>query len=70
MGLVQKALGYVDRFLVRFMKSIIIVVTLMAIGTMFVQVVARYIFEIPIVGLDELAGHTADSARRGTQHRL
>ncbi len=49
----------VDWFLTNSMKTIIILVTVMATCTMFLQVVARYVFEISISGLDELTGHTA-----------
>lgn len=41
------------------MQGIIIAVIVIAIGTMFLQVVTRYVFEISVSGLDELAGHTA-----------
>jgi TRAP-type C4-dicarboxylate transport system permease small subunit len=37
----------------------IIVITIMAACTMLLQVVARYVFEIAISGLDEITGHTA-----------
>ncbi len=59
MGLIHHVFKPADRFLVAAMKIIIILVTIMATGTMFLQVVARYIFEISISGLDELTGHTA-----------
>jgi TRAP-type transport system small permease protein len=41
------------------LSTIIIAVTIMASCSMLLQVVARYIFEISISGLDELTGHTA-----------
>ena len=45
--------------LVWVMRAVIIMVTAMATCTMLLQVVARYVFEISISGLDELTGHTA-----------
>lgn len=48
-----------DTVLVFLMKVIIIAVTVLTTGTMLVQVIARYVFEISISGLDELTGHTA-----------
>lgn len=48
-----------DRFLANSMKTIIILVTVMAIGTMFLQVLTRYFLDISITGLDEITGHTA-----------
>jgi TRAP-type C4-dicarboxylate transport system permease small subunit len=59
MGRLQKILKKVDWFLAGGMKTIIIVVTVMATTTMFLQVITRYVFEISISGLDELTGHTA-----------
>ena len=59
MSFIKSVFKGIDWFLANFMKTIIICVTLMAIGTMFLQVVARYVFQISITGLDELAGHTA-----------
>ena len=41
------------------MQGIIIIVIVIATGTMFLQVVTRYVFQISVSGLDELAGHTA-----------
>ena len=41
------------------MRTIIIVITIMASCTMLLQVIARYIFEVAISGLDEITGHTA-----------
>jgi len=54
-----RAFKIADRFLANSMKTIIIVVTVMAIGTMFLQVLTRYVFNISISGLDEITGHTA-----------
>lgn len=48
-----------DKALKISMKSIIICITIMASFTMLLQVVARYIFEVAISGLDEITGHTA-----------
>lgn len=48
----DKAIDYV-------MRTIIIVITIMASCTMMLQVVARYVFEVAISGLDEITGHTA-----------
>lgn len=41
------------------MRSVIVAITVMASCTMLLQVVARYVFEIAISGLDEITGHTA-----------
>jgi len=41
------------------MRTIIIVITIMASFTMLLQVIARYVFEVAISGLDEMTGHTA-----------
>ena len=54
-----KALRGGDWLLSNMMKMIIIIVTVMVTFTMFLQVIARYVFEISITGLDELTGHTA-----------
>lgn len=54
-----KILKKIDWLLANSMRTIIILVTVMATCTMFLQVVARYVFEISISGLDELTGHTA-----------
>jgi TRAP-type C4-dicarboxylate transport system permease small subunit len=48
----DKAIDYV-------MQTIIIAVTIMASCTMLLQVIARYVFEVAISGLDEITGHTA-----------
>jgi TRAP-type transport system small permease protein len=48
----DKAVDYI-------MRTIIIVITIMASCTMLLQVIARYIFEVAISGLDEITGHTA-----------
>ncbi|MDJ0722634.1 MAG: TRAP transporter small permease [Desulfobacterales bacterium] len=48
-----------DRILDYSMRTIIIAITIMASCTMLLQVVARYVFEIAISGLDEITGHTA-----------
>jgi TRAP-type C4-dicarboxylate transport system permease small subunit len=41
------------------MRTIIIIITIMASCTMLLQVIARYVFEAAISGLDEITGHTA-----------
>lgn len=41
------------------MRTIIIIITIMASCTMLLQVIARYVFEVAISGLDEITGHTA-----------
>ena len=48
-----------DRILDYSMRTIIIAITIMASCTMLLQVIARYVFEIAISGLDEITGHTA-----------
>ena len=48
-----------DRFIATSMRTIIIIVTIMAISTMFLQVLTRYFLDISITGLDEITGHTA-----------
>jgi TRAP-type transport system small permease protein len=48
-----------DKAIDHIMRTIIIVITIMASCTMLLQVVARYIFEVAISGLDEITGHTA-----------
>jgi len=59
MEMIRKILKGADWFLANGMKTIIIIVTVMATCTMFLQVVSRYVFELSISGLDELTGHTA-----------
>ena len=56
---IQSIVKQGDRILDNSMKTIIIVITVMASCTMLLQVVARYVFEIAISGLDEITGHTA-----------
>jgi TRAP-type C4-dicarboxylate transport system permease small subunit len=48
-----------DKLFDRTMRIIIIFITVMASCTMLLQVIARYVFEIAISGLDEITGHTA-----------
>jgi len=55
----KKILKMIDQFISGTMKTIIISVTTMCILIMTLQVIARYVFQISISGLDELAGHTA-----------
>jgi TRAP-type C4-dicarboxylate transport system permease small subunit len=59
MSAIVNILNKVDRFLSGSMKTIIIAVIIMATLTMFLQVISRYVFQVAISGLDELAGHTA-----------
>lgn len=59
MGIFQSFLKKGDWLLANGMKTIIIIVTIMATCTMFLQVIARYVFQVSISGLDELTGHTA-----------
>ena len=54
-----KTLKSIDRFITVTMKTIIISVTTMCTLIMTLQVIVRYVFQISISGLDELAGHTA-----------
>ncbi|KJR99250.1 MAG: hypothetical protein VR65_17835 [Desulfobulbaceae bacterium BRH_c16a] len=48
-----------DVFIKYWLSVIIIAVTVMASCSMLLQVIARYVFEISISGLDEMTGHTA-----------
>jgi TRAP-type C4-dicarboxylate transport system permease small subunit len=48
-----------DRFIKFWLSTIIIAVTVIASCSMLLQVIARYVFEISISGLDELTGHMA-----------
>jgi TRAP-type C4-dicarboxylate transport system permease small subunit len=41
------------------MRTIIVLITIMASCTMLLQVISRYVFEVAISGLDEITGHTA-----------
>lgn len=59
MRTLSKILEINDKIIDKSMKSIIIVITAMASCTMLVQVIARYVFEVSISGLDEMTGHTA-----------
>lgn len=59
MRTLSKILEINDKIIDKTMKSIIIVITAMASCTMLVQVIARYVFEVSISGLDEMTGHTA-----------
>jgi TRAP-type C4-dicarboxylate transport system permease small subunit len=53
------ALKRMDKVIDYSMRSVIVAITVMASCTMLLQVVARYVFEIAISGLDEITGHTA-----------
>ena len=48
-----------DKIINYVMRTIIIAITIMASCTMLLQVIARYVFEVAISGLDEITGHTA-----------
>ncbi len=54
-----KILNISDTAIDKTMMTIIIIITVTASCTMLLQVVARYVFEISISGLDEITGHTA-----------
>jgi len=49
----------IDAFVKYSLSTVIIAVTIMASCSMLLQVIARYVFEISISGLDELTGHMA-----------
>lgn len=55
----QMRLNKVDKVIKVMLSTIIIIVTIMASCSMLLQVIARYVFEISISGLDEITGHTA-----------
>lgn len=59
MSTMMMALQRVDKAIDYSMRTVIIAITVMASCTMLLQVVARYVFEIAISGLDEITGHTA-----------
>jgi TRAP-type transport system small permease protein len=59
MSIQEMRINKVDKVIRFLLSSIIIIVTIMASCSMLLQVVARYVFEISISGLDELTGHTA-----------
>jgi TRAP-type C4-dicarboxylate transport system permease small subunit len=59
MGKQSGILALTDKVVDKVMKTIIIFITVTASCTMLVQVIARYVFEISISGLDEITGHTA-----------
>jgi TRAP-type C4-dicarboxylate transport system permease small subunit len=59
MSTMTLVLQRVDKAIDYSMRSVIVAITIMASCTMLLQVVARYIFEIAISGLDEITGHTA-----------
>ena len=59
MGKQSGILALTDKVVDKVMKAIIIIITVTASCTMLVQVIARYVFEISISGLDEITGHTA-----------
>lgn len=54
-----KGLEWSDKIIGKSIRFVIFLITIMASCTMLLQVVARYVFEIAISGLDELTGHTA-----------
>lgn len=55
----RSALEKLDTMIDYTMRAIIIFITIMASCTMLLQVIARYVFEVAISGLDEITGHTA-----------
>ena len=59
MSTMTLALQRMDKTIDYSMRSLIVAITIMASCTMLLQVVARYVFEIAISGLDEITGHTA-----------
>jgi len=59
MSVHTQQLSKVDTFVKYWLSAVIIGVTIMASCSMLLQVIARYIFEISISGLDEMTGHTA-----------
>ena len=59
MSVQHMQLNKIDRVIHSLLSIIIIFVTIMASCSMLLQVIARYIFEISISGLDEITGHTA-----------
>jgi TRAP-type C4-dicarboxylate transport system permease small subunit len=48
-----------DKVINHVLRTVIIAITIMASCTMLLQVIARYVFEVAISGLDEITGHTA-----------
>ena len=54
-----KILKGVDRGIAGLQKAILIIVSIFVICDLFIVVVARYIFNTSIVGLEELTGHSA-----------
>lgn len=59
MSLEEITLNRVDKGVKFFLSAIIIAVTILASCSMLLQVIARYVFEISISGLDEITGHMA-----------
>jgi TRAP-type C4-dicarboxylate transport system permease small subunit len=59
MATLTKVFSISDKILATSMRVVIIAVIILATGTMFLQVITRYVFQISVSGLDELAGHTA-----------
>lgn len=59
MSAITQIIQQSDTVIRRLMSTIIILVTVLASFSMLLQVIARYIFEIAISGLDELTGHIA-----------
>ncbi len=55
----EMKMNSLDKFIKVSLSTIIIAVTIMASCSMLLQVIARYVFEISISGLDEITGHTA-----------
>lgn len=59
MASITRVIHQSDKVIRGLMSTIIILVTVMASCSMLLQVIARYVFEIAISGLDELTGHIA-----------
>ncbi|PID71531.1 MAG: hypothetical protein CSB34_06990 [Desulfobulbus propionicus] len=59
MAAITQIIQQSNTMLRRAMSIIIVLVTVMASFSMLMQVIARYVFEIAISGLDELTGHIA-----------
>lgn len=48
-----------DRIVVWIMRFVLVTAVIFTTCTMALQVLLRYVLEVPVAGLDELAGHTA-----------
>ncbi len=56
---IPRIFSIADTVLVKILRFILITVVILTTCTMALQVVLRYVFEVPVTGLDEFAGHTA-----------